>query len=113
MALGSCQFGFLKEPKDSHGESSIMQTLAKVSSFKSPRQAHPWQTAPAAPSYGLHVFSTGSLGVAQGGGSVLLTVHPRRAVETFGREGTCAEGGGVAGSNRAGEGVKNSFSFSG
>lgn len=37
MVLGSCQFVFLKEPKDSHRESSIMWTLAKVSSFKSPR----------------------------------------------------------------------------
>lgn len=62
MALGSCQFGFLKEPKDSHGESLIMQTLAKVSSFRSPRQACPWQTAPAAPSYGFYVFSAGPWG---------------------------------------------------
>lgn len=112
MALGSCQFGFLKEPKDSHGESSIMRTLAKVSSFKSPRQARPWQTAPAAPSYGLHVFSAGPRGW-HGRGSVVVAVHPSGATETFGKEGICAKGGCVAGSNGAGEGGKTRFSFSG
>lgn len=66
MFPGSSQLGFLKEPKDSHGESSIMRTLAKVSSFQSPRQAHPWQTAPEAPSYGLQVFSKGPWGGTRG-----------------------------------------------
>jgi len=44
---------------------------------------------------------------------MVLTVHPRRAAETFGREGMCAEGGCVAGSNGAGEGGKTRISFSG
>lgn len=55
-----------------------------------------------------------SLGVAWGGGSMVLAVHPRGAAETFGREEKHAEGGCVARSNRAGEGgEKTRFSFSG
>lgn len=112
MALGSCQFGFLKELKDSRGESSFMQTFAKVSSFKSPQQAHPWQTAPAFPSYGLLVFSMSPWG-RHGEGSIILTMHLRGVTETFGREGICAKGGCVARSNGTGEGGKTRFSFSG
>lgn len=114
MALGSCQFRFLQEPKgQSRRESSIMRTLAKVSSFNRLRQAHPRQIAPAAPSYGLHVFSAGPWGWHGEGEH-----GPRRTSQ--GDRGDIRKRGNmcqrwlcVARRNRARKGGKTRFSFSG
>lgn len=95
MALGSCQFSSLQEPKgQSQTESLIMQTLAKVSlSAISGKHIHgrlPWWLPPMACVSSPHVPGDGT-----GRGSVVLAVYPRGTMETFGRGGIWAKGGCV------------------
>lgn len=114
MALGSCQFRFLQEPKgQSRRESSVMQTLAKVSSFNRLRQAHPWQVAPASPSYArVSSLQVPGGGTGEGEHGPCRTSHGDRG-DIWKRGNMCQRWLYVARRNGARKGGKTRFSFSG